>query len=148
MESGAYIKNLRISPKKLRFMLAEIKKLSPVEAMDKLNYMSNHPAKIFFNSIKSAVTNAKNVLKVDEKTLKFKYLTVEEGRRLKRFRAGGRGTAKPILKRFAHIKIVLMADEPVIEKKEEKVKSLPLSKESSKVKSQISKPKLKAKKSK
>lgn len=116
MEIKTYSKNLRISPKKLRFLLPEIKRLTPVDALVHLLYTPNRSAKIFYNSVKSAVTNAKNVLKVDEKILRFKHLSVEEGQKLKRFRAGGRGTAKPILRRFAHINIILEAEEPKIEK--------------------------------
>ncbi|OGK09875.1 hypothetical protein A2767_01635 [Candidatus Roizmanbacteria bacterium RIFCSPHIGHO2_01_FULL_35_10] len=116
MESKSYSRNLRISPKKLRFLLPEIKRLSPSDALVRLLYTPNRPAKIFYKSIKSALTNAVNLLKTDEKHLKFKHLSVDEGHKLKRFRAGGRGTAKPILKRFAHINIILEAVEPVAEK--------------------------------
>ena len=114
MDSRTYSKNLRISPKKLRFILPEIKKLTPADALVQLFYSSNHPSKIFYTSIKSAITNAINVLKVDERVLRFKHLSVEEGQKLKRFRAGGRGTAKPIMKRYAHIKIILNAEEQKI----------------------------------
>ncbi len=107
MESRAYIKNIKISPKKLRLILPEIKKLSPAEALERLFYTPKKSAKIFYKAIKSAVDNAKLTLKTAEKELKFKLLTVEEGRKLKRYQAGGRGTAKPIMKRYAHIKIVL-----------------------------------------
>ena len=116
MDSKTYIKDLRISPKKLRFLLADIKKLKPSEALIHLYYSPNHASKVFYSSLKSALTNAVNILKVEEQVLRFKHLSVEEGQKLKRFRAGGRGTAKPILKRFAHIKIILEAKEP---KKEE-----------------------------
>jgi len=115
MEATAYNKNLRISPKKLRFLLTEIKKMNPSEALVRLMYMPHGSAKIFYKSISSAVANAKNILKVDEKLLKFKHLSVEQGNKLKRFKAGGRGTAKPIMRRYSHIKIVLIADEPKVQ---------------------------------
>ncbi len=107
MDSQTYIKNLRVSPKKLRFLLAEIKRLGPVDAIDYLLYTPKKPARIFLKVIKSALNNAKNKLKLEEKNFKFKLLTVEEGQKLKRSRPGGRGTAKPILRRFSHIKIIL-----------------------------------------
>lgn len=116
MEAKTYIKNLKISPKKLRFLLPEIKKLKPVEAMDYLLYTQKRSAKVLAKVIKSAVSNAKNVLQADEKSLAFKLFTVEQGQRLKRFRAGGRGTVKPILRRFSHVKIILEAEEPKTEK--------------------------------
>lgn len=110
MESKTYSKNLKITPKKLRFILPEIKKLKPVDALDYLMYTRKKSAGIFYKVIKSAVANAKNVLKVEEKALKFKFISVEQGQKLKRFRAGGRGVTKPILRRFAHVKIILEVD--------------------------------------
>lgn len=111
MEVRSYIKNLEISPKKLRFLLPKIKELSPQEAMDELMYTPKKPARMLYSAVKSAIDNAKNVLKVDPSLLKFKLFTVEEGKRLKRFRAGGRGTTAPFRKRLAHIKIVLETNE-------------------------------------
>lgn len=118
MESLTHLKNLRISPKKLRFLLPEIKKLDPQSALDYLTYTPKKAARFFYKSIKSAINNAKQTLKVDENLLKFQTLLVEEGQKLKRFKAGGRGGVKPIKRRFSHIKIVLVAkSKKKIEKK-------------------------------
>lgn len=109
-ESKTYLKNLAISPKKLRFYLKAVKKLSPKEALDYLFYGSQKATKVLYQALKSAISNAKQTLKVDENLLKFKLFTIEEGLKLKRYRPGSRGTVKPILKRRSHIKIVLTAD--------------------------------------
>ncbi|MCS6956339.1 MAG: uL22 family ribosomal protein [Patescibacteria group bacterium] len=109
-ESTTYLKNLIISPKKLRFYLKAIKKLSPKEALDYLFYGKQKATKILYQAIKSAIANAKQTLKIDENLLKFKVLAVDEGIKLKRYRPGSRGTVKPILKRRSHIKIVLTKD--------------------------------------
>ena len=131
MEVKTYIKNLKISPRKLRYLLPTIKKMSPYESLHSLLYMQKKAARFYYQAIKSAISNAKSTFKVDEKLLKFKTLTVEEGMRLKRFQPGGRGTAKPYKKRSAHIRIVLIADTKAVKK-------------ISNVKSQMSKPKLKS----
>lgn len=115
-ESITYIKNLPISPKKLRFFLDSIKKYSPSEVLDYLYYSRQKAGKIFYQAIKSAVSNAKSTLKVPENLLKFKLLTVEEGLKLKRYQPGGRGMAKPYLKRKSHIKIILTIDKNSTEK--------------------------------
>ena len=73
-------------------------------------------------AIQSAITNAKTVLKVDESALSFKTLTVEQGNKMKRYKAGGRGTAKPFVRQFAHIKVVLVAKVGSIQTR---VKALP-----------------------
>jgi hypothetical protein len=82
--------------------------MDPYKALDHLYYTPKKSAKALYKAIKSAIDNAKNISQ-DVENLKFKKLLVEEGRKLKRYRAGGRGTAKPILRRYAHIQVVLEA---------------------------------------
>jgi len=132
MESQTYIKNLRISPKKLRFLIDDVKKLKADESLKYLLYTNKKGAALLYDAIKSAINNAKNSLKVSGDVLKFKALIIEEGQKLKRYRPGGKGGIKPFKKRFAHIKIILEAVtaakkelKPVVEqviKKEEEVK--------------------------
>ena len=118
MEARAYIKNLKISPKKLRFLLPAIKKMTPAKSLEYLFYTPKKGARLFYKVIKSAINNAKQTMKINEDLLKFKLLTVEEGRGLKRYKPGGRGAAKPIRRDFSHIKIILEAEAPVKAKKE------------------------------
>lgn len=126
MESKTVIKNLRISPKKLRFLLGEIKKLKPHQALDYLYYTPKKGAKILYQVIKSAINNAKNYLKVEENLLKFKFLAVDEGIKLKRYHPGGRGTIKPYKRRFSHVKVVLVKEDKEDKEKESKDKKIPL----------------------
>jgi Ribosomal protein L22 len=121
MEKKFVFKNLPISPKKLRFLLPPLRKISPVGALDYLFYMPKKGAKILRKAIKSAIDAVKSSLKIEENKLKFKTLAVDEGRKLKRFRPGGRGTVKPIVRRFSHLTIVL-TDEKKNEKKQLKIK--------------------------
>lgn len=114
-QSTTYLKNLKISPKKLRMIVDSIRPLKPVAALQQLSYVSKKSARIFYKAIKSAVTNAKQSLKQDENLLKFQALVVEEGQKLKRFKPGGRGGVKPIKRRFSHIKIVLVVEKKVEE---------------------------------
>jgi large subunit ribosomal protein L22 len=107
MESTSYFKNVKVTPKKLRFFMPQLKKLSPVKAMELLAYTTKKPARIFYKAIHSAVANAKQTLKVNDDLLQFKTLSVDEGHVLKRYNPGSRGSAKPYKKRFSHIKIVL-----------------------------------------
>jgi large subunit ribosomal protein L22 len=121
MEKKFVFKNLPISPKKLRFLLPPLRKISPVGALDYLFYMPKKGAKILRKAIKSAIDAVKSSVKIEENKLKFKTLAVDEGRKLKRFRPGGRGTVKPIVRRFSHLTIVL-TDEEKNEKKQLKIK--------------------------
>lgn len=111
MESITYLKNIKVTPKKLRFLLPNIKGKSPSMALEFLMYTPKKPARLLYQAIKSAITNAKNSLKVSDDLLKFKALMVDQGNKLKRFNPGGRGTVKPYSKEFSHIKIVIVAKE-------------------------------------
>jgi len=123
MEKAFYFENLPISPKKLRFLLPEVRKMSPILSLDYLEYLPKKGAKILKKAIKNAIDATKSSLKINENDLKFKTLAVDEGRKLKRYRSGGRGTVKPMVRRFAHLKIILaiQSDKVVEEKKENKI---------------------------
>lgn len=121
MESVTYLKNIKIAPKKLRFYAPTIKKMTPEQALKTLLYMHEKPGRVFYQAVKSAMANAKNVLKVQDDLLQFKALIIEEGNKLKRFNPGSRGSAKPYKKRFSHIKIIMTASAPApVEKPAEK----------------------------
>jgi Ribosomal protein L22 len=92
MEKTFYFKNLPISPKKLRFLLPKLKKISPVSSLEYLEYLPKKGAKILKKAVKNAIDAAKSSLKINENELKFKTLAVDEGRKLKPYRPGGRGT--------------------------------------------------------
>lgn len=111
MESRTIIRNIRISPKKLRFLLEDIKRHKPSEALKKLDYTRERGGNIFYKAIQSAVASAKIKLKVQDANLVFKTLSVEQGPKLKRFQAGGRGVVKSFARRFSHIRIILASEE-------------------------------------
>src|SRR3989338_3456304 len=111
MESITYLKDIRIAPKKLRFFANYIKRMSPSAAVEALLYSPEKPSRIFYKSIRSAINNAKQTLKVGDDLLQFKTLAIEEGQKMKRYRPGGRGTARMIRKRSSPIKIVLTVKE-------------------------------------
>ncbi len=109
MEVKAYFVNLKVSPKKARFYLPAIKKMKPVESLEYLMYENTDAAVILYKAIKTAVSSARQILKVEDNLLNFKLLSVEQGQKLKRYRPGSRGNAKPINRRMSHIKIILEA---------------------------------------
>ncbi len=109
MESQAYIKNVPSSPKKMRFLAADVRRLTPVKALDALLYTPKKSARLLRNALLSAISNAKRTFAIDEDLLQFKALIIEEGIKMRRFRAGSKGMAKPYRRKFSHIKIVLTA---------------------------------------
>jgi len=72
-----------------------------------LGYADKRAAEPLRKVIGSAIGNAIN-LKLDPENLIFKEIQINEGPRLKRWRAGARGRAKPFKRRMSHIRVVLM----------------------------------------
>ena len=127
METKAYFVNLPVSPKKARFYLPAIKKFKPAESLEFLMYENTDASEILYKAIKSAISSARQILKVEDNLLKFKLLSVEQGQKLKRYKPGSRGNAKPINRRMSHVKIILEAKttkkvEPKVEVKKLEVK--------------------------
>ena len=117
MNNQTIIKDVHVTPKKIRFLTDFVKKLKPVDAVDHLTYMPQHSARVLKSAIQAAISSSVLALKTVPDMLKFKVLTINQGHVLKRFRAGGRGTAKPIKRRLAHIKIILNVEEKTNNKK-------------------------------
>lgn len=127
MNNQTIIKDVHVSPKKIRFLMDFVKKLKPVDAVDHLTYMPQHSARILKTAIQAAISSSVSALKTTPDMLKFRVLIIDQGHVLKRFRAGGRGTAKPIKRRMAHIKIVLEIDQRgqnKIENRKEKIEKV------------------------
>ena len=107
METTASIKNIRISPQKVKMVVDQIKRKKPQDAIVALSVARQKSAIFIQKLIKSALANAKNNQQLDQNTLKFKEIVVGKGVTFKRFRAGARGRAKPIIKRTTNLRIVL-----------------------------------------
>jgi large subunit ribosomal protein L22 len=106
MEAKSIQKYILTSPQKLREVVYMIKKLSPMDSMDRLPFTHKKAAQELGKVIKSAVANAKQ-MGAQESELIFKAIEINEGPRLKRFRAGSRGRAKPYARRMSHIRVVV-----------------------------------------
>lgn len=107
MEVQAMGKNVRISPRKVRLLLAPIKGRSVDEAVAILRNVPMPVARKVEKILKSAAANAENNYQLDVDSLRIKAAYANEGTRLHRFRAGPRGRAKPWTRRYAHITIVV-----------------------------------------
>lgn len=101
-------KYLIMSPRKIRLVVAVIKKMKPLEAVEKLPFVQRRASEAVAKVIKSALANAKNQ-GVNETDLVFKEIQIGEGPRLKRGRAASRGRWHPFKKRMSHIRVVLVS---------------------------------------
>lgn len=77
-------KNLMISPRKLRLLVNNIKKLSPVEALTRLKFTNTKAARIMIKALQNVIADAKNNFHLDENSLKFDFIKVDEALKIKR----------------------------------------------------------------
>lgn len=100
---------VRQSVRKVNLVVKTIKYLSPAEALTALSFMPERAAAAVKKTIVQAVANATNSLKLSEQQLRQMEIQVQEGPTMKRFRIGGRGRVKPVLKRTSRITVRLGA---------------------------------------
>ncbi|MDD5622806.1 MAG: 50S ribosomal protein L22 [Actinomycetota bacterium] len=105
MEARAVEKYIRMSPRKIRYIVDMIKSKSIDDAMDILSLTPRTAAIVVRKAIKSAVTNATENHKMKEGDLFISRILVNEGPTLKRFKPRARGRANRIRKRTAHISV-------------------------------------------
>ncbi len=109
METIVKIKYIKQSPKKIRFVLNEIRGENVNSALNKLDNL-NKKASIFISkAIKSGLSNLSNSNTDDISSDNFfiKEAYVGQGPVMKRFRPAAMGRATPILKRSSHLTIKL-----------------------------------------
>lgn len=107
MEVKSETKYIRVSPRKLRLVVAGIKGLNPKEAILRLSPSKKTTTRPIFLAIKAALANAVSNFKLKEENLRFKKIEVGQGPALKRWRPVAKGVAHPYKKRTSHIKIIL-----------------------------------------
>ena len=106
MEIKSVQKYIIASPKKIREVVPLIKKLSPAKAYEVLPFSGKRAGEKLRKVVGSALANARQK-GIKEENLFFKEIQVSAGPKLKRWRAGARGMAKPYVKKLSHIRVVL-----------------------------------------
>lgn len=99
-------KNIHNSPRKVRLVVDAIKKLKPEVALKILQFTKKAAALPLAKAIKAVLGNAKSQ-NADINQMVFKSIEVNEGLKMKRYRAGTKGRVKPYRKRMSQIKIIL-----------------------------------------
>lgn len=103
----AVAKYIRISPFKVRQVLAVIRGKSYVEALATLKNTNKSSSEVLIKLLNSAAANAENNLGLDRSDLVVAECFADQGPTLKRIRPRAKGRAYRILKRTSHITIVL-----------------------------------------
>ncbi len=108
MEVVAKLKYHRMAPRKVRLVADLVRRKKVKDAFNQLNFSQSKAAPIIAKLLKSALSNAKNNLKIkDDADLYIKRIFIDSGPTLKRFRPRAFGRAAMIKKRTSHITIIL-----------------------------------------
>ncbi|MBI4358432.1 MAG: 50S ribosomal protein L22 [Candidatus Omnitrophica bacterium] len=106
MEAKAITRYLRISPRKLRLVIDTVRSKPVSTALSILEHLNKKGARMVTKTLKSAQANAK-VKKMDEARLYVQQIKADGGPVMKRYMSRSMGRADVILKRMAHLTIVL-----------------------------------------
>ena len=107
MISKASAKFLRISPRKVRYVIDLIRKKKVSEAQGILNGSPRRAREIVEKLLNQAVDAAVKNSQADVKNLFISRITADGGPTMKRFRAASMGRASTIRKRTSHIHLEL-----------------------------------------
>ena len=107
MEVRAKLRYLRMSPRKVRYVVDQVRGKKVSEAINKLTFGKRAACKPVKKLINSAVANAMETGKVDIDNLVIDKIFVDEGPTLKRFRPRAMGRATMIRKRTSHVTVIL-----------------------------------------
>mmetsp|Transcript_10417 Transcript_10417/g.21683 ORF Transcript_10417/g.21683 Transcript_10417/m.21683 type:complete len:118 (+) Transcript_10417:285-638(+) len=104
-KATAYVRNVRMSPFKVRRVLDQIRGRSYEEALMILEFMPYRACKPVLKVLASAAANAKHNQGVTKSTLFVSEAQANQGPKMKRFRPRAQGRGFPIQKPTCHIMI-------------------------------------------
>lgn len=107
MEAKAVAKQVRVSPTKVRRVLALIRGKKVGDAAVALRFSQQRSAKIVGKVLQSAVANAEHNFGLDTDKLRIITATADQGPVMKRFRPVSMGRAHPYRHRTSHVTVIV-----------------------------------------
>ena len=107
MPVTAKLRYLRIAPRKVRLVADLIRGKTAEEAQDILSFATKRAARPLLKLLNSAIASAVHDFHLEKSNLYISKILVNEGPKLKRWRARARGQAFEIQKKTSHVTIVL-----------------------------------------
>ena len=107
METKAVARFVRISPRKVRLIMDQVRGKKVEEALNMLSFAPHRGARVLKKLIDSAVANAGQNSGVDVDSLFIRRVYADEGPTLKRWRPRALGRATRIRKRTSHLTVIL-----------------------------------------
>lgn len=107
MRVSAVLKNARLSAQKCRLVADQVRGLPVDAALNILTFSPKKAAVLVKKVLESAIANAEHNEGADIDALRVATIMVDEGPSMKRIRPRAKGRADRILKRTAHITVVV-----------------------------------------
>ena len=107
MEAKAKQTDIKMTARKLRRVINEVRGKSVVEAQDMLRFMPYFAARVVEKNLKAAVANAKEQFGVDAEQLKISEVFADESVTYKRARPRAQGRMYARTKRTSHLTLVV-----------------------------------------
>src|SRR3990167_8585040 len=114
MQVAASTKFVRISPKKVRPHLKDLRGKKVVPVLAALKFANTKSGQLLFKLIYSASANAANNYNLKPDNLKIKILKVDEGPRFRRYWYRSHGSADLQMKRTSHLNVILEEITPTL----------------------------------
>ncbi len=117
LQVKAISKYIKGAPIKMRRVVNSVRGMPAKKALEVLALLPQAAAVPVYKTVKSALANAEQNFALDAEEMVVAQIMVDEGPRMRRFRAGARGRYKPIIKRYSHITVVLEPDSRLLAEK-------------------------------
>ena len=106
-------KDIKISPRKLRLLANDVKKLNPHDAVIRLPFVNCKAARVILPVVKNVIADAKNNFNLNPDSLKFYSIRVDEGLKIKRMDKahGYRFSRGVIQKRHSRLEIIVSGEK-------------------------------------
>ena len=106
-QAKAMVSKVRISPNKVRQVLALIRGKKAEEAMTCLRFSPQKAARVVSKVLQSAIANAEHNYGMDTDKLRVLAAYADQGPSMKRFRPASMGRAHPYVHRTSHVTVTV-----------------------------------------
>lgn len=116
MDVTARLRNLRMSPRKVRLVVDLVRGMNAERALEQLTFLNKAATRPVAKLIQSAMANAKHNNKLDPQTLIIKKITADGAGITYRWMPRAHGRATPLRKRSTHLTVVLSDGKVLLDK--------------------------------
>ena len=111
MEAKAIARYVRVSPRKARIVVDQVRGKDVIAAQEILAFNERAISEVVAKVVNSAAANAQDRFGLRPERLVIKAAYVDEGPTMKRFRPRAKGAASKIRKRTSHITVIVAPKE-------------------------------------